>query len=92
MLDQVSDYVCTSFKVLKLFFARYDFPYGRKLFEAFNNTFDLLPLVCILEESIYCAHGGIPCSLDKIEDINKIPSPLPDPESQSKAAWEVRET
>lgn len=31
----------------------------------------------------------IPFCVNKIEDLYKIPSPMPDPEHESKAAWEV---
>ena len=60
------------------------------MFEAFNNAFDNLPLVGVIDESIFCAHGGIPFSVSKLEELYKIPMPMGDPEYQSKAAWEVR--
>ena len=68
---------------------RYGLEGGETIFEAFNLAFDCLPLVGIIDESIYCAHGGIPFSVGKIEDLHKIPCPLSDPYAQSKAAWEV---
>ena len=43
----------------------------------------------IIDEQIFCAHGGIPCSVNKVEDLYKIPIPMNDPENQSLAAWEV---
>lgn len=40
-----------------------------------------------------CSHhsfcGSIPFSATKVEELYKIPSPLPDPEHQSKVAWEI---
>lgn len=32
----------------------------KKIFEAFNDVFDVMPLVGVIDESIYCSHGGIP--------------------------------
>lgn len=34
-----------------------------KVFEAINNVFDVLPLVGVIDESIYCCHGGIPSNV-----------------------------
>lgn len=49
------------------------------VFALFNKVFDVMPLVAIVDESIYCAHGGIPSCASKIDQIASIPSPLPDP-------------
>lgn len=38
---------------------------------------------------IFCVHGGIPCSDLDIENINKVPVPLKDPEIESPLAWEI---
>ncbi|KAF7488631.1 Serine/threonine-protein phosphatase PP1 isozyme 3 [Sarcoptes scabiei] len=68
---------------------KYSYQNGQKVFEEFNKTFDHLPLVGIVEESIFCAHGGIPFSVNRIEELYKIPIPLSDPEIESKASWEI---
>lgn len=31
---------------------------GNAIWEAFNNTFDCMPLCGVIDEQIYCAHGG----------------------------------
>ena len=69
--------------------ARYPYKEGQVVFDAFNSAFDNLPLVGIIDEQIYCAHGGIPYSVNRVEELYKIPIPLYDPEVQSKPAWEV---
>lgn len=46
----------------------------------------------LLMFQIFCAHGGIPSPLHgngKMEIINSIPVPLPNPEIESPLAWEL---
>ncbi|CAG2174864.1 unnamed protein product [Oppiella nova] len=33
---------------------------GQKLWKKFNTVFDFVPICAVIDESIYCAHGGIP--------------------------------
>ena len=61
---------------------------GAQIWEIFNNVFDVMPICAIIDQAIYCAHGGIPTTT-KIEELFKIPCPLRDPESQSSYAWEI---
>ena len=35
-------------------------------------AFDTLPLVCIVQNSIFCVHGGLSPTLDTIDQIKKI--------------------
>lgn len=46
--------------------SRYGNEMGYNLYEAINQVFDCLPLCCIIDNSIFCVHGGIP------EEINEI--------------------
>ncbi|XP_074596477.1 uncharacterized protein LOC141851628 [Brevipalpus obovatus] len=62
---------------------------GANVWDAINRAFDVMPICAIIDDSIFCAHGGIPTTLTKIEDLQNIPSPLPEPETQSPAAWEI---
>lgn len=62
---------------------------GSTIWDAINRVFDVMPICAVIDESIFCAHGGIPTSLTKIDDLQAIPTPLPEPESQSPAAWEI---
>lgn len=62
---------------------------GASVFETFNRVFDILPFSALIDESIYCAHGGIPFTQTKIEDLLRTPAVLQDPEQEAPAVWEV---
>lgn len=62
---------------------------GIQVWETLNKTFDLMPVAATIDDQIYCAHGGIPTSATRLDELYNIPSPLPDPENQSAAAWEI---
>jgi len=62
---------------------------GSDIWETLNQIFDVLPLSANIDESIFCAHGGIPTTAPKLEFLSKIPNPISDPEAQSPLAWEV---
>ncbi|RWS03135.1 Calcineurin-like protein phosphoesterase [Dinothrombium tinctorium] len=63
--------------------------FGQIVWETCNKVFDCMPLCAIIDDSIFCAHGGIPTSATKIEELYNIPLPLNDPEVQSPPAWEI---
>ncbi|XP_054159475.1 uncharacterized protein LOC128957696 [Oppia nitens] len=62
---------------------------GPKLWEALNTVFDYMPICAIIDESIYCAHGGIPTDALRIQELNSIPMPLSEPENQCQTAWQI---
>lgn len=62
---------------------------GIQVWEILNKTFDLMPVAATIDDQIYCAHGGIPTSALRIDELYNIPTPLTDPENQSPAAWEI---
>jgi len=66
--------------------------FGNEVWEEINKTFDCMPVAALVDKKIFCIHGGIPSedNLKSLSDINKIPVPLKDPESQSALAWELR--
>ena len=64
--------------------------HGPKVMEKVNTVFDVLPLVAIIDHSIYCAHGGIPSLVNKVSDIeNKVPTYLPEPDTNNQVASEI---
>lgn len=62
---------------------------GQLVWETLNKTFDLMPIAATIDDQIYCAHGGIPTSAIRLDELANIPTPLQDPESQSAPAWEI---
>lgn len=59
------------------------------LWDVINNAFDNLPLVELVDDQIFCAHEGIPVSVNTLEQLREITNPLETPMSQSIEAWEV---
>lgn len=57
--------------------------------ELINDTFDCMPVAGIIDGSIFAAHGGIPATDTKIEELLKMPKVLKDPEMESASAWEM---
>lgn len=77
---------------------------GIRVWEAINACFDAMPLAAVVDEKLFCVHGGIPPAwllqgneqggdvnklVGSMEAINNIPKPLPNPEFQSPLAWEL---
>ncbi|KOB70387.1 Serine/threonine-protein phosphatase [Operophtera brumata] len=64
---------------------------GVKIWNAINHVFDALPLAAVVDDKVFCCHGGIPppwvCPL--ITAIDKVPVPLMKPAEQSSIAWEL---
>ena len=51
------------------------------MFTKINEMFEYLPLAAIISEKssqnkVFCVHGGIGTTVNKIEDIEKIPRPI----------------
>ncbi|CAH0700278.1 unnamed protein product [Spodoptera exigua] len=71
--------------------AKYGENEGQKVWNAINNVFDVLPLAAVIDDKVFCCHGGIPppwvCPL--ISAIDKVPVPLTRPAEQSSIAWEL---
>ncbi|XP_046355984.1 serine/threonine-protein phosphatase with EF-hands pef-1-like isoform X1 [Haliotis rufescens] len=65
---------------------------GQQIWDAVNECFDCMPIAATIDDKVFCVHGGIPSTEHdngSIEAINKIPVPLPDPETESPMAWEI---
>lgn len=48
-------------------------------FKMFNAVFDVMPLAAIVDEQIFCSHGGIPSTSTSLEQLALIPPLLKDP-------------
>lgn len=62
---------------------------GLKVWEVTNKIFDKLPVAAVVDDAIFCAHGGIPYTAKTIDEINLSPRELSDPEREAPAAWEI---
>ncbi|XP_039764447.1 uncharacterized protein LOC120636936 [Pararge aegeria] len=71
--------------------AKYGEVEGAHIWNAINHVFDVLALAAVVDDKVFCCHGGIPppwvCPL--VSAIDKIPTPLPRPHDQSAIAWEL---
>lgn len=48
-----------------------------------------MPIAAVVDNKIFCIHGGIPSTINNLNEINNIPCPLKDPELESQLAWEL---
>ncbi|KAF0701320.1 Aste57867_8170 [Aphanomyces stellatus] len=50
--------------------------YNVKLWKLFSDCFDCLPVAAIVEQSIFCMHGGLSPELTNMQQIARLPRPL----------------
>nr|XP_045624092.1 uncharacterized protein LOC123774031 isoform X3 [Procambarus clarkii] len=62
---------------------------GKSVWDAVNDVFDCMPLAAIVDKKIFCIHGGIPKLEGCLSELDNIPCPLKNPESQSSSAWQM---
>ncbi len=64
------------FRILKIGKRRYNV----KLWKAFTDCFNYLPVAALIDEKIFCMHGGLSPELNNVEQIKKIvrPTDIPD--------------
>lgn len=55
--------------------------YSIKLWKTFGETFNCLPVAAIIDEKIFCMHGGLSPELTSMEQIQKIPRPIEVPDA-----------
>lgn len=53
--------------------------HGEEIWRAVNHVFDNLPVAALIENAIFCVHGGIGKSVVDIDQIRQIPRPLSAP-------------
>ena len=61
---------------------------GTTLFDMFSEVFDRMPVVAVLDDAIYCAHGGIPHLSPNLHDIETMPDVISG-ERDSELFWEI---
>jgi len=54
--------------------------YNIKLWKVFNDVFNSLPVAAIIDEKIFCVHGGLSPELTRLEQIRRLarPTDVPD--------------
>lgn len=69
--------------------SKYDDDDGMAIWKLLNQVFDRLPVAAILDDTIYCAHGGIPRSAPTIAEIANQPLDIPSPGEDNPIVWEI---
>lgn len=65
---------------------------GEEIWENINQCFDVMPVAAVIDNKIFCVHGGIPPPWNgsgKISSILDTPCPLKDPQGTSPLVWEL---
>ncbi|KAJ3444628.1 serine/threonine-protein phosphatase [Anaeramoeba flamelloides] len=57
------------------FYQKCKFHYSEKLWLRFSDCFNCLPIAALIDEKIFCVHGGLSPDLTSIEQINQILRP-----------------
>ena len=60
-----------------------------EMWEMFNDCFDRMPIAAIVDNRMYCAHGGMPSSVTSVSQLRDVPNPLDNPLMQSIEVWEL---
>ena len=55
--------------------------YSIRLWKTFTECFNCLPVAAMIDDKIFCMHGGLSPDLNKIEDIQKIFRPVEVPDN-----------
>lgn len=50
--------------------------YNQKIFKTFTDMFNTLPVAAIIDDKIFCCHGGLSPDLLDIGQIQKIQRPI----------------
>ena len=68
---------------------KYGNEYGERIWQLTNRIFDLLPLCAVIDEKIFCAHGGIPKSALNLKEIDTILPKVIDTPEENAIVWEM---
>lgn len=60
--------------------------YSAKLWKTFTDCFNCLPVAAIVDDKIFCAHGGLSPELFDMEQINRINRPIDVPDQGERQA------
>ena len=63
--------------------------YNIKLWKTFTDCFNCLPIAAIVDEKIFCCHGGLSPDLQSMEQIRRIMRPTDVPDTGEKAKHTV---
>ena len=77
------------YSYLKECIIKYGEEYGLKIFELTNRIFDRLPVCSVVDDAIFCAHGGLPFSAKTLDQIVAVKKNIREPEQESDIAWEI---
>lgn len=68
--------------------------YDLKIFKTFIDLFNWLPCAALIEDKIFCMHGGISPDLKSLQDVNSIKRPcdIPDEGLMCDLLWSDPET
>ena len=71
---------CASINRIYGFYDECQRRFNLNLWKVFTDTFNFLPVAALINDRIFCMHGGIPRNLDKISQIHQIlrPTDIPD--------------
>ena len=71
---------CCLILTLIFFFVKGKRRYNIKLWKTFTDCFNCLPVAAIVDEKIFCCHGGLSPDLQSMEQIRRImrPTDVPD--------------
>ncbi|KAF7491171.1 Serine/threonine-protein phosphatase BSL1 [Sarcoptes scabiei] len=68
---------------------KYGEDFGIKIWDLTNRLFDRLPFCAVIDEAIYCAHGGIPRCTKEIAEIQRLERLISEPDHGHPIAWEI---
>lgn len=49
--------------------------YSTKLWKAFQDVFNCMPVAALVDNKIFCCHGGLSPSLRTLEQVKRLPRP-----------------